>query len=123
MAICRLDPKEEPPAWAGSRVLSSVTRTQAEMTVVCPEEDVPAGIRCNRNWRCLRTGGVLGFSETGILSCLAAPLAAQRIPLYTLSTYSTDLILVKEEDLSRAVLALSEAGHRVFSEKSHITLP
>lgn len=100
-----------------------MTRTQAEMTVVCPEGDVPAGITCNKNWRCLRIGGVLGFSETGVLSSLAAPLAAEGIPVYALSTYSTDLILVKEEDLSRTVLALSGAGHRVFPEKSHITLP
>ena len=116
MAICRLDPKQEPPPWADSGVLSSVTRTQAEVTVVCPEDNVPAGIPCNKNWRCLRIGGVLGFSETGILSSLAAPLAANRIPVYALSTYSTDLILVKEEDLSRAVLAFSEAGHRVLPE-------
>jgi uncharacterized protein len=115
MAICRLDPEEEWPPWAGSTVLSSVTRTQAEMTVVCQEENVPAGITCNESWRCLQIGGVLDFCETGILSSLTAPLAAESIPVYALSTYSTDLILIKEEDLSRAVPALSRAGHRVFS--------
>jgi len=90
-----------------------VTRTPAEMTVVCPEENVPAGITCNKNWLGLRIAADLDFSETGILSSLVAPLAAERVPVYLLSTYSMDLILVKEEDLSRAVLALSEAGHRV----------
>jgi hypothetical protein len=123
MAICRLDPEEETPPWAGSAVLSSVTRTQAEMTVICQEESVPAGITCNKNWRCLRIGGVLDFSETGILSSLTASLAVEDIPVYALSTYSTDLILIKEEDLSRAVLALSGAGHRVFSEKGQKWLP
>jgi len=117
MAICRLDPEEETPPWAGSAVLSSVTRTQAEMTVICQEESVPAGIPCNKNWRCLRIGGVLDFSETGILSSLTASLAVEDIPVYALSTYSTDLLLIKEKDLPRAVLALSGAGHRVFSEK------
>jgi len=123
MAICRLDPEEEWPPWAGSTVLSSVTRTQAEMTVVCGEENVPAGITCNKNWRCLRIGAVLGFSETGILSSLTASLAREGIPVYALSTYSTDLFLIKEEDLSRTVLALCGAGHRVFSEKGHELLP
>jgi hypothetical protein len=116
MAICRLDPEDEPPPWAESGVFSSVTRTKAELTVVCQEENVPAGITCNKHWRCLQIGSVLDFSETGILSSLTAPLAGEGIPVYALSTYSTDLILIKEKDLSRTVLALARAGHRIFSE-------
>jgi hypothetical protein len=116
LAICRLGPEEKLPPWAGSAVLLSVTRTQAETTVVCQEENVPAGITCNKSWRCLRIGGVLDFSQTGILSSLTAPLAEEGIPIYALSTYSTDLILIKEKDLSRAVLVLTRSGNRVFSE-------
>ncbi len=116
LAICRLGPEEKLPPWAGSAVLLSVTRTQAETTVVCQEENVPAGITCNKSWRCLRIGGVLDFSQTGILSSLTAPLAEEGIPIYALSTYSTDLILIKEKDLSRAVFVLTRSGNRVFSE-------
>ncbi len=116
LAICRLGPEEKLPPWAGSAVLFSVTRTQSETTVVCQEENVPAGITCNKSWRCLRIEGVLGFSQTGILSSLTAPLAEEGIPIYALSTYSTDLILIKEKDLSRAVFVLTRSGNRVFSE-------
>lgn len=116
LAICRLGPEEKLPPWAGSAVLLSVTRTQAETTVVCQEENVPAGITCNKSWRCLRIEGVLDFSQTGILSSLTAPLAEEGIPIYALSTYSTDLILIKEKDLSRAVFVLTRSGNRVFSE-------
>ena len=116
LAICRLGPEEKLPPWAGSAVLLSVTRTQAETTVVCQEENVPAVITCNKSWRCLRIEGVLDFSQTGILSSLTAPLAEEGIPIYALSTYSTDLILIKEKDLSRAVLVLTRSGNRVFSE-------
>ena len=123
MAICRLDPEEPLPLWAGSSVLSSITRTQTETTVVCPEEDVPAGVICNKSWRCLRIGGVLDFSETGILSSVTGALAGEGIPIYALSTYSTDLILIKKEDLSRAVLVLAGGGHRIFSENGHEWLP
>jgi hypothetical protein len=123
MAICRLDPEEGSPPWAGSGVLSSVTLTQTEMTVVCQEENVPAGITCNRNWRCLQIGGVLDFSETGILHSLTAPLAREGIPVYALSTYSTDFVLIKEEDLSRAVFSLSQEGHKVLSEFGQKMLP
>jgi len=123
MAICRLGPEEEAPLWAHSGVLSSVTRTEAETTVICREEKVPAGITCSKRWYCLRIGGVLDFSETGILSTLTAPLAGEGIPVYALSTYSTDLILIKDKDLSRAVRVLSGAGHRVFSENGQERLP
>ncbi|NTV34575.1 MAG: ACT domain-containing protein [Deltaproteobacteria bacterium] len=116
LAICRLGPEEKLPPWAGSAVLLSVTRTQSETTVVCQEENVPAGITCNKSWRCLRIEGVLDFSQTGILSSLTAPLAEEGIPIYALSTYSTDLILIKEKDLSRAVFVLTRSGNRVFSE-------
>jgi hypothetical protein len=64
----------------------------------------------------LRIEGVLDFSQTGILSSLTAPLAEEGIPIYALSTYSTDLILIKEKDLSRAVFVLTRSGNRVFSE-------
>ena len=123
MAICRLEPEAESPPWAGSGLLSSVTRTPAETTVVCQVENVPAGITCNKNWRCLRVGGILDFSETAILSSLADPLAGEGIPVYALSTYSTDLILIKEKDLSRALLVLTEAGHSVFLETDQESLP
>ena len=123
MAICRLDPEDEPPPWASSGVFSSVTRTKAELTVVCQEENVPGGITCNKNWRGLRIGGVLDLSETGILSSLTAPLAGEGISVYALSTYSTDFILIKEENLSRAVFALSQEGHKVLSESGQKLLP
>jgi hypothetical protein len=123
MAICRLGPEEEAPPWADSGVFSSVTHTKAETTVVCQEGNVPAGITCSKGWRCLRIGDVLDFSETGILSTLTAPLAGEGIPVYVLSTYSTDLILIKEKDLSRAVRVLSGAGHRVFSENGRERRP
>jgi hypothetical protein len=123
MAICRLGADEGLPPWAESSVLSSVTHTQAETTVVCREEHVPAGVTCNKGWRCLKIGGVLDFSETGILSSLTVSLAEESISVYALSTYSTDLILIKENDLSRAVHALLGAGHRVFSENGREWLP
>ena len=93
------------------------------MTVVCQEENVPDGVPCDKSWRCLKVAGVLEFSDTGILSALTVPLAEEGIPVYALSTYSTDLMLIKEKDLSRTVLALSGAGHRVFSEEGHEMLP
>ena len=45
----------------------SVTRTADELSVVCPQEAVPEGVRCEPGWRCLRVVGPLDFSLVGVL--------------------------------------------------------
>jgi hypothetical protein len=113
LAVCRLEPGEEWPAWAASGSLISVTRTADELSVVCGEEVVPDGVRCERGWKALRVRGPLAFSETAVLSSLAGPLARAGISVFVVSTYDTDYILVKEEQLSEAAAVLVAEGHAV----------
>ena len=112
-AVCRLGAGEPLPAWAGGGPFVSVTRTDAELSVVCPEEAVPAAVVAERAWRCLRVVGPLGFGMTGILASLSGPLASSGVSIFVVSTYETDYLLVQERDLERAVDALTRAGHRV----------
>jgi hypothetical protein len=81
--------------------------------VVLPEAEAPAGGQIEPGWRALKVAGPLDFSLTGILATLAAPLAAAKISLFSISTYDTDYVLVREADLERAKAALRIAGHRV----------
>jgi hypothetical protein len=113
LAVCRLDPGGPVPAWATSGSLISVTRTEEELSVVCAEAAVPAGVTCEAGWRCLRIRGPLAFSETGVLSSLAAPLARAGISIFVVSTYDTDNILVKEELLVAAQAVLASEGHTI----------
>jgi hypothetical protein len=91
----------------------SVTRTDAELSVVCPEDAVPAPVRAERGWRCLRVRGPLGFGMTGVLASLAGPLASSGVSIFVVSTYDTDYLMVQERDLERAKDALARAGHAV----------
>ena len=50
-AIVRLDPDAEVPAWATTGPVSSVTRTESELSIVCREDVVPDGSRAERGWR------------------------------------------------------------------------
>lgn len=113
-AIARLEPAAPVPDWALAGSLSSVTRTGGELSIVCREEGVPAGIASSRGWRALQVAGPLDFALTGILASLAAPLAAAGISIFALSTHDTDFVLVRDESLGRAVETLTEAGHRFF---------
>jgi hypothetical protein len=90
-----------------------VTRSDTELSVVCREEDVPAGASAERGWRALEVAGPLDFSLTGIVASLVSPLADAAVPIFVLSTFDTDYLLVREPDLPRAVEALRAAGHTV----------
>jgi hypothetical protein len=111
-AVCRLSANEAPLSWPEGEFVS-VTRTADELSVVCREDAVPGGVRCERGWRCLRVAGVLDFSLVGVLSSLLVPLAEGGVGVFCVSTFDTDYLLVKDADVDRAMLALLEAGHRV----------
>jgi hypothetical protein len=72
---------------------------------------MPEGSRAETGWRCLKVQGPLDFNLTGILSSIAAPLAEVEVSIFAISTYNTDYILVKENDLEKAKQALRASGH------------
>lgn len=116
-AICRLDKDAPIPDWAFQGGLFSVTRTKDELSIVCPLINVPKGILCNQGWSCLKIKGPLDLSLTGIISSIAATLEAEGMSLFSISTYDTDYVMVKEKDLEKAIFALTEGGHRIQWEK------
>lgn len=105
-------PATEPfPDWGCTGGFSSVTRTPEEWSVVCETSFLPDGIRAETDWRIIQIEAVLDFALTGILSSLLAPLAAAGIPVFVLSTYNTDYVMVRSRHLAGAVFSLSEAGY------------
>jgi uncharacterized protein len=113
LSICRLDAGAEVPAWATRTTFFSVTRTQDELSVVCPEEFVPGDAYRERGWRALKIEGPLDLSMIGILASVAAPLAEVGASIFTVSTFDTDYVLVRGTQLDLAVDTLRENGHRV----------
>jgi hypothetical protein len=112
-AIVRLEPDSPLPGWAVRGHFRSVTRSDTEMSIVCRQEDVPAEASAERGWVCFQVAGPLDFSLTGVVASLVTPLADAEIPIFVLSTFETDYLLVRERDLHAAVEALSAAGHHV----------
>lgn len=112
-AICRLDRRAEIPTWALAGDFISITRTADELSIVCAERHVPEGVEREGGWRALRVDGPLDFSLPGILSAIAQPLARAAIPIFALSTYRRDYVMVRQSDLEKAVQALTLSGHQV----------
>jgi hypothetical protein len=115
-AVCRLAGDRPIPPWATAGAFASITRAADELSIVCLQELVPEGVRCERGWRCLRVAGPLDFVLVGILASLAATLAAARISLFAVSTFDTDYLLVRADDLDGACSALRSRGHSVEPE-------
>ncbi|MBW1841400.1 MAG: ACT domain-containing protein [Deltaproteobacteria bacterium] len=121
LGICKYDPSAPIPEWAYQFSFFSITRTSDELSIVCNETHIPEEESCSIGWRCLKIKGPLDFSETGILASLSRTLAAAGVPIFVLSTYETDYILVKDKDLARAVEALENDGHKITDKESRKT--
>lgn len=111
--VLRLPADAPAPEVAAVDGLVSVTRTAEELSVVCPEDLAVPTDQAERGWRLLTVRGPFEFTLTGIMAALSGALAAAGVPLFALSTFDTDHLLVKNADLGRAVDALREAGHEV----------
>ena len=112
-AVCRLGADEAVPEWAvigGSAGLVSVTRTDRELSIVIGEDRVPASTRAERGWVALRVGGTLDFAMVGVLSRLTGALADAGVTVFAVSTFDTDVLLVRAGDAGRAVEALSDVA-------------
>jgi uncharacterized protein len=113
LAVVRLGPGADLPDWAVSGTLLSVSATAAETSVVCAAAAVPRKARRHGPFVGFAVQGPLDLSLTGVLSTLLAPLAAEEIPVFTISTFDTDWILVPAEDAERTADVWRRSGHEV----------
>ena len=88
--------------------------TDEEFSLVCPTDMVPENTTDRDDgWCAFRIVGVLDFSLIGILAGISSVLSDAGVGIFAVSTYNTDYVLVKEENLDRAVSALSDVGYSI----------
>jgi len=115
-AVCRLPRGDAVPSWAQGGGLTSITRTNDELSIVCENARVPDGTACERDFAAIRVEGTLAPNLVGVLASLAVPLAEANVPILAIGTYDTDYVLLRESDLGRALEALVTAGHRLLRD-------
>jgi hypothetical protein len=113
-AIARLDAGAALPEWLARAHLPfvAITRTRAETSIVCAEDAVPADVTAERDWALIELLGPFALSTTGILAAFAQPLAEAGIPLFAISSFDTDHLLVPATRIDAACRVLVGAGHR-----------
>jgi hypothetical protein len=112
-AIAKMPPDAAIPSWASSGPFVSITRTADELSIVCPDAQVPPGVQAEPGWRCLRVAGKMDFSMVGVLASLVGPLADAGISVFAVSTFDTDYLLVKEAAWQQAKEVLVATGHSI----------
>jgi hypothetical protein len=112
-AIVRLAHDAAVPDWATKGQFTSITRTADELSIVCPAENLPSDVQSSHRWICLKLEGPFPFTQTGVLLSFIEPLSNNDIPIFAISTYDTDYVLIPEEH-GRAIDVLREAGHELW---------
>lgn len=112
LAIARLHKDAEVPPWARGKFVN-IARTPSELSIVCAQEFVPADVKQERDKIALGIVGVVPMTSVGILASLCGALARAAVPVFALSTYDTDWLLVSADRLEDAMGALRAEGHEV----------
>lgn len=106
------------PDWIYLSDFYSITKTRDELSVIALQNDIISKeFTCNKDWRILKVVGPLDFSLVGIIADISTILKAKKISIFTISTYDTDYILVKQKDLKIAIKALTDKEYNIEIEK------
>lgn len=113
LTVCKLPPNADVDVSGGFLFFA---RTSQEVSLVCETEYVPPStLMTEHGWTALQVDGTLDFGLTGIIAGISSVLANRSIPVFVVSTYDTDYVLVKESTLESTIKALKEAGYAIKS--------
>ena len=89
----------------------SISKTEDELSIVCDSSILLNSEKTETGWSCIKVLGPLDFSLTGILADISTVLSKAEISIFALSTFDTDYILVKSEQILFAKDALLVSGY------------
>ncbi|MEZ5560086.1 MAG: ACT domain-containing protein [Pseudomonadales bacterium] len=116
-SVHRFAPGHAPPAQLLALDFVAVLRSPTELSVVCGAQHQLAADASETGWACLEVIGPLPFHLTGILAKITAALATAGIPVFAVSSYDTDYVLVREQRLGAALAALRNARIQIEHEE------
>jgi len=95
-----------------SREFVFLSKTSDEVSLVCETDYAPPHVIASEpGWKALKVSGVLDFGMIGVIAKISNILAEAAISIFVVSTYNTDYILLKAEQLDRGIQALLRKGY------------
>jgi hypothetical protein len=118
-ALARLPKGSEIPDLRRTRFAALVSSSRG-ITLVCAEEAAPRGAELETGYCCLEIVGSFALNSVGVVAAAIAPLALAGISVFVHSTWETDFVLLRADDLARAERALRDAGHKIVDSEAII---
>lgn len=95
----------------------TISKTKSELSIILPSEfkltDAPK--KTEDGWRMLQIDAQMDFGLVGILARIVSPLKDVNIPVFVVSTYDTDYVMVKEDKLTEAIKVLNDQPNIVVT--------
>lgn len=91
----------------------SYTRTEDELSIICREGMLDVYDRKQEGYEVIKLHGPFDLATTGVLAEVARLFTCESIPIFVISTFDTDYILIRTHDRESATQALVRGGHRL----------
>lgn len=114
LKVVKLNTNETVPEIVFKQRFYSITKTSEELSIVVDEDINIQSDIVEYNWRAIKIVGTLDFSLIGILSRISTILAQAQISIFAISTYNTDYILLKANQLENAVEVLKQNNYEII---------
>jgi len=88
----------------------SITRTLEEISIAGEVSDLLLVAPNDSKWRCIKIAGPMDFGLTGVVSSFTTPLKDAQIPVFAVSTWNTDYILIPSDKIDEAIVVLKGDG-------------
>ncbi|KAI8084329.1 ACT domain-containing protein [Gilbertella persicaria] len=100
----------------------TLSKTKSELSLILPTEfqlsDIPN--KSEDGWRMFQVDAQMDFGLVGILARIVAPLKDNSIPVFVVSTYDTDYVMIKQDKLEQAIQVLGEQPNMVVKQGESI---
>lgn len=91
-----------------------LVKTSRDITLVCNTSEAPENtLERSDGWRAFVIDDVMDLTMVGVMSEISGILAKNNIGMFATSCYTTDYVLVKEQQFESAMFALAENGYDV----------
>lgn len=114
LKVVKLNTNEAVPEIVFKQSFYSITKTDEELSIVVDEDINIQSDIVEYNWRAIKIVGTLDFSLIGILSRISTILAQAKISIFAISTYNTDYVLLKENQLEKAIEVLKQNNYEII---------
>jgi len=110
-AVTRLPSTAPVPDWFDGPGLTSCTRTDDELSIVCQSDRVPN--RVDAGWTAFRVDTLAALDEPGVVLAAVAPISNAGLGVFVISTHLRDYLLVRAATREQVWRALTDAGHHI----------